>query len=97
MWWRRSSAERQSAGPETVCRVGGWDDGDEFYDETGAPTYIICDCCGAESGLHEYSKKAAIRYRQQWIARGAVWSSPKAKPKDWDIDAQLQKVPAYFT
>ena len=79
-----------------MCRVCGWDDGDEFYDESGSPTYIICHCCGAESGLDQPDVRSARRYRQQWLDRGAPWFSPSATPPDWSVEVQLQAVPAAY-
>ena len=96
MWWRRGSSERPGSGPESVCRVCGWDDGDDFYDQTGSATYIICDCCGAEAGRDQYDARSARRYRQEWLDKGAPWFSPRDMPPDWNVEAQLQAVPASY-
>ena len=77
---------------QSGCRVCGYG-GDEFYDASDAPTYAICDCCGAESGYHDSTPEAARAYRQGWIAGGAIWRSQSERPSDWNLDEQLSRVP----
>lgn len=92
MWWRRRSSARPHTAPEAVGQVCGWGDGDAFYDETGAPTYLICDCCGGESGADDHDLRAARRYRAKWSSEGSPWFNPKARPSSWDPDAQFGNV-----
>ncbi len=78
----------------THCRVCGWDFGEEPWLD-GAPQYLICDCCGAESGVDDLGEQLAVRYLRWWIDRGCVWTSPAARPPDWresSLRAQLGTV-----
>lgn len=67
------------------------------YGEDGrCPTYDYCDCCGVEFGYQDCQPSAARRYRQEWIAHGALWDNPAARPPEWDLAAQLAGLPAEF-
>lgn len=66
----------------TLCRVCGWDFGEEPW-SGGAPQYLICDCCGAESGVDDRNERLATRYLRWWIDRGCAWTSPTARPPGW--------------
>jgi hypothetical protein len=57
----------------------------------GIPSYSICNCCGIEFGFDDYTKAAMLRYRNNWIANGAQWFDPKAKPAGWNLEAQLKR------
>lgn len=79
--------------PETACRVCGLDDGEELYDQYGVPQYVICGCCGVESGLGDQDLSQVRENRGYWVARGAPWHWPEDKPAEWDVLAQLSNVP----
>ena len=79
----------------SVCRVCGFD-GDEFYDASGAPTFAICDCCGAESGYQDATPEAARSHRRRWTAGGTPWRVPGERPTDWNLNEQLARVPAEY-
>lgn len=74
------------------CRVCGYGGG-EIYWEGALPTYAICDCCGAESGVNDSSPGDVRRYRQEWIADQCPWFDFRKRPADWDLGQQLGNVP----
>ncbi|MEU6227020.1 hypothetical protein [Streptomyces sp. NPDC047042] len=78
---------------ETVCRVCGRDDGTLLWDGYGAPQYVICDCCGIESGLGDDHLSKVRETRGYWVAAGARWDVPGRRPKDWDLLGQLSRIP----
>lgn len=84
---------RRKRGSESVCRVCGYDDGDERWGVGDIPQYAICDCCGAESGVDDYSRRIARRYRDEWIQRGCVWSTPRERPDEWTFRRQAVQIP----
>lgn len=61
-------------------------------DETRAPSWEICPCCGSESGYHDYQPSAVISNRKKWIENGAHWFDNRLKPKDWDLRDQLRGI-----
>ena len=73
------------------CHVCGWDFGEDPWD-FGAPQYLICSCCGAESGLDDSSQERARTYLSTWLAGGAVWSDPDDRPADWSPDDLSQQL-----
>ncbi|GAA1399967.1 hypothetical protein [Oerskovia paurometabola] len=79
---------------DETCRVCGWSDpaDPEDYWHGGVPLYAICDCCGSESGVEDVSWRTALRARKAWVDAGARWFAPEARPADWDLVAQLQRV-----
>lgn len=77
---------------ETVCRVCGFDDGDERWTGPDGAQYVICPCCGAESGVDDVLVRWVRRYRLRWIRAGRPWWSGDA-PASWDPDHQLRLVP----
>jgi hypothetical protein len=81
---------------EYVCRVCGYEDGSirwESYEEELIPHYLICDCCGAESGYQDFKIEGTKACRKQWLDEGAKWSYPKSKPANWNLEEQLKKIP----
>lgn len=97
----RRIAERASSGSlgtETVCRVCGWS-GEVFWRD-GVPTETVCPCCGTESGIDDlgspgvWESLRGIRVRRgHWVANGALWAVPAARPADWDVLEQMGSVP----
>ncbi|CAM5564065.1 hypothetical protein [Streptomyces canus] len=79
---------------ETVCRVCGRDDGSLLWDRHGVPQYVICDCCGIESGLGDDHLSKVRETRGYWVAQGAPWDVPKNRPAGWDVLDQLSAIPA---
>lgn len=76
-----------------VCRVCGWWENDDFYDEAGIPLYGICSCCGAESGADDMTWRSARRYRKAWIESGARWFDPSVRPDDWTVETYNYRTP----
>lgn len=79
------------------CRICGLDQEEPLLGSNGdSPLYFICDCCGSESGNDDDSVKACRDYRKNWIAKGALWCSPKNKPSGWSLEAQMKQIPSKF-
>ncbi|MGI5196348.1 hypothetical protein ACQEVY_22315 [Streptomyces sp. CA-288835] len=79
--------------PETACRVCGLDDGEVLWNEFGVPQYVICSCCGMESGIGDDNLPQVREVRGYWVASGAKWDSPRHRPEDWDLLKQLANIP----
>jgi hypothetical protein len=77
------------------CPVCGYKGLDEpAFDNVGAPSYEICDCCGTEFGYHDTTKSHAA-LRQEWVAKGMPWHSKIVPPPtDWDPAEQLKRFSA---
>ncbi|SDG66041.1 hypothetical protein [Epilithonimonas hungarica] len=81
---------------EYNCRVCGFNIfPDEFWEDE-SPTYLICPCCGCESGNDDYKIDSIKQYRDIWISKGAKWFNPKEIPEDWHLEEQLEKIPTKF-
>ena len=77
--------------PRYVCPVCGFNGLKEMpYDGDGAPSYEICACCGVEFGFE--NKDDMVKYREDWIKKGASWFMPALKPVDWDLSKQLANI-----
>lgn len=76
---------------ETVCRVCGYDPEDLFW-EGSNPTYLICDCCGAEAGVDDLNPKVARRSRSEWLAGGCPWFIPTMRPSMWNLSQQMARI-----
>jgi transcription elongation factor Elf1 len=61
-------------------------------DETGAPSYEICACCGVEFGYEDETILARQEYRKKWIEAGAKWFVPNLKPMNWNLKDQLANI-----
>ncbi len=85
--------EPRSAPVETVCRVCGFDEGDERWTGPDGAQYVICPCCGAESGVEDVLLRWVRRHRLRWIRAGHSWWSRQEPPAGWDPDEQLAQVP----
>ncbi len=78
---------------ETACRICGLDDAAALFDEYGVPQYVICECCGNESGIGDDTVTQVRELRGFWVGHGAQWDRPKYKPENWDLLKQLANVP----
>ncbi|NEA58978.1 hypothetical protein G3I60_33685 [Streptomyces sp. SID13666] len=78
---------------ETSCRICGLTDGKTHIWKDGEPLYIICECCGMESGIGDETLERVREYRGAWVGEGAKWSEPKRKPAAWNIFEQLANIP----
>jgi len=80
---------------ERFCRVCGFDDRLESARYIGgSPQYIICPCCGSESGVDDVLPEWVRQARGAWFARGRTWREPNDRPADWDPDAALAALSA---
>ncbi|MHA3046225.1 hypothetical protein JSO59_002475 [Riemerella anatipestifer] len=77
---------------ESICRICGHESNEYFWDD-GCPAYIICPCCGCESGNEDYTVESAKEYRTEWVDNGAKWFDEKLKPIEWILSTQLEKIP----
>ena len=82
--------------PSYICHVCGLSLGDfaPWGEDETSPTFAICDCCGVEYGYEDCLASGVLRYRTEWVANGANWSSPKLKPSAWSLEQQLQNLRA---
>lgn len=79
------------------CRICGLDLGEPPWGEDEkCAMYIICECCGAESGIQDYSVKSCREYRENWLSRGGRFREPKYKPADWSLEEQLTHIPRKY-
>jgi len=77
-----------------ICPVCGYDDLQEApYDRDGNPSYEICRCCGYEFGYDDGSERVGfVEYRTKWVAGGATWFKETARPSDWNLQSQLERI-----
>ena len=82
------------SGKGYICPVCGFDALKEPpYDRQGASSYEICPCCGFEFGFDGADNQIVFTdFRRLWIKNGAQWFMPKLKPKDWDLQRQLDNL-----
>ena len=78
---------------ESTCRVCGYDEGDERWTGPDGAQYVICPCCGAESGVEDIRLAWVRDYRSRWITQGCPWFNKEEQPAGWTVDQQLQAVP----
>jgi hypothetical protein len=79
------------------CRVCGWLHRDPPWGVDGnSPLFDFCPCCGVEHGYRDATPPGAKRYREEWLARGAVFNESEERPRCWDLEDQLNQVPASF-
>ncbi|MFE6888037.1 hypothetical protein [Streptomyces sp. NPDC057694] len=80
---------------ESACRICGLDVGEALF-EHGFPNYVICQCCGNESGIGDDNLMQVQELRGYWVGHGAQWDRPRHRPADWDLMAQLANVPLHW-
>jgi hypothetical protein len=79
---------------ETFCRVCAYDDHLDDRYLVGEPQYLICACCGSESGPDDLYPDLVRRSREKWVEGDRTWRDPEERPADWDADAALAALPA---
>ena len=81
--------------PENECRVCGYSYQSPTWFDDETPSNDICVCCGVQFGYEDTTRDGVSEYRNEWIAKGAIWFSKhhKQKLKDWNLEAQLSQVP----
>lgn len=76
-----------------ICRVCGYWDLTEPWGETGKdPTFHFCFCCGVEHGYQDCLPSSTIKFRDRWLASGAIWDNPSRKPADWNLEEQMKNI-----
>lgn len=79
------------------CRICGLDQEEPPWGDDGrSPQYIICHCCGVDSGYEDYTVESCRIYRQIWLAKGSQWMFSKYKPDSWSLQEQLKHIPRKF-
>jgi hypothetical protein len=81
---------------ESICRVCGYSDGSirwEYFEGVLYSQFLICDCCGAESGYEDCLLTAIQNYRREWLESGTKWFCQKSKPENWNLEKQLAHIP----
>ena len=79
------------------CRVCGLEQSNPPWGEDGkSPSYEFCACCGVEFGYQDCQLTSIRNYRDQWSAKGAKWESFNVKPKEWNLEKQLQQIAPMF-
>ena len=92
-WWDVgvACAYGWTAAPNAdACRVCGWDLGEPAWNPSAQ--YIICPCCGAESGVDDLDERQARRYLVFWVAAGGRWFAREQRPAGWSLASHLDRV-----
>ncbi|MBI5857596.1 MAG: hypothetical protein HZB42_08085 [Sphingobacteriales bacterium] len=78
--------------PEShICRICGHDMGEPAWEDDN-PNWLICNCCGSESGYEDTSVESVRANRSNWVKNGCKWFLLDAKPAEWDLQAQLNRI-----
>lgn len=79
------------------CRVCGLAQPDYPWGEGGAePVFSYCPCCGVEFGYGDCQPSAVRTWRAKWLANGAHWDEPDARPENWSLENQLREIPEEY-
>ncbi len=77
---------------ECICKICGYDIYPDKFRGGDTPTYIICPCCGAESGYEDSTPKSIENCRQKWIDNQMIWFDKSIKPANWDFKQQIENI-----
>lgn len=98
--WKRSVLDGRLPGygqvseaMKSVCRVCGYDEGEDRWTGSDGAQYIICSCCGAESGVDDRDLRWVREYRAKWHADGCGWFSADERPEGWRPEWQAANIP----
>jgi hypothetical protein len=58
--------------------------------------FEYCDCCGVQFSYGDATPDAARSWRRTWLREGAEWFHPERRPHAWNLEQQLEHVPADF-
>jgi len=79
------------------CRVCGYlPEMPPWGGDGQSPTYEICPCCGVEYGYEDSTVSSVKKYRDEWADAGYKWQDVNAKPKFWNLEDQLKRIPEIF-
>ncbi|WP_292556379.1 hypothetical protein [Mesorhizobium sp.] len=81
------------------CRVCGLSQYPDLpWGEDGRqPSFNICDCCGVEFGYGDDGLENCLRLRRHWVeVERCRWFSPRDRPADWDLPAQIRGIPKAY-
>lgn len=81
-----------------MCYVCGlvYDDYEPWGPEGTASDFGYCACCGVQFGYQDIRLESAKKFREQWLAKGAIWSEPDQKPPRWSLEEQLKNIPEEY-
>jgi hypothetical protein len=79
------------------CRVCGLKLQSPPWGLDGAsPEFDYCPCCGVEFGYEDATLAGIRSFRKKWLASGAIWNDPSARPEHWIVEDQLTEIPDRF-
>jgi hypothetical protein len=78
------------------CRVCGLDQGEPVWEDETTPLFIICPCCGTESGYHDCCLEAIRVQRARWLTNPEKWHFSEDKMADWDVKEQMKNIPKQY-
>src|SRR5688572_3476448 len=82
---------------DNFCRVCGFDCGEPLWVDDGTtPTYLICPCCGAESGLDDETPEQVRQYRDEWLMDNTKWARQPISFSWWGKAGWTEKYEAYL-
>lgn len=92
------SPEKTSGGvariAEAFCRVCGYDSDILPWGEDGrTSSFEICRCCGVEWGYEDSLPTGVVKYREQWLAKGAKWTHEGVPHDGLTTEERLSHVP----
>ncbi|HCC06737.1 MAG TPA: hypothetical protein DEP72_01030 [Clostridiales bacterium] len=81
-----------------ICKICGYNKLETpQYTEESNPNFVICPCCGFESGYDDLDQGFTIEeYRKKWFREGCDWLNKEKKPKEWDIEKQLRNINCFY-
>jgi hypothetical protein len=63
------------------------------FNQQNIPSYEICPCCGFEFGFDgNNNQETFAAFRKRWLEKGGQWFMESLKPKDWDMQKQLDNL-----
>jgi hypothetical protein len=80
-----------------ICRVCGYYDSTPPWGEDGkSPTFEYCPCCGVQHGYGDCLLAGIQRQRELWKEKNYEWDMPRFKPKNWNLEKQIENIPPEF-
>lgn len=80
-----------------ACKVcGRLQDEPPWGDDGQNPTFETCDCCGVVFGYDDSRVDDVKSFREQWLAKGAVWKISDERPITWRKEEQMTNIPKKY-